>query len=131
VELYLISAPVVSNSSGLALFAPPDLISTVVKMPSPVVAFGLIAIVYFVVRWINKTDVAKIKNLPEIPGVPLFGNLLQLGDSHAKVAKQWAKQYGPVFQTRLGNKVRGTTSHIVGGADRPIESCVRQQLRLY
>lgn len=47
----------------------------------------------------------KIKGLPEIPGVPIFGNLLQLGEHHAKVAGSWAKKYGPVFQVRLGNRV--------------------------
>lgn len=74
-------------------------------MVSPVVLFGLLSTIYFVARYLNRTDTPKIKNLPEIPGVPIFGNLLQLGSTHAKVAKGWAKQYGPVFQTRLGNKV--------------------------
>lgn len=46
----------------------------------------------------------KIKNLPEVPGVPIFGNLLQLGEHHAKVAAKWAKKFGPVFQVRLGNR---------------------------
>jgi hypothetical protein len=58
-------------------------------------------------RSLNQTDVPKIKGLPEIPGVPLFGNLIQLGDRHAKVAAEWAKTYGPVFQVRMGNKVGG------------------------
>jgi hypothetical protein len=53
---------------------------------------------------------AKIKNLPEVPGVPIFGNLLQLGEHHAKVAGSWVKRYGPVFQVRLGNRVRSPQS---------------------
>ena len=57
------------------------------------------------VKLVNRTDIPRIKNLPEIPGVPMFGNLLQLGTDHATVAKEWSKKYGPVFQTRLGNKV--------------------------
>ncbi|TKX23904.1 phenylacetate 2-hydroxylase-like protein [Elsinoe australis] len=73
-------------------------------MASPVVFFGVLSVFYFVWRYLNNTDTPKIKNLPEIPGVPVFGNLLQLGDSHAKVAREWAKKWGPVFQTRLGNK---------------------------
>lgn len=73
--------------------------------PSPVVIFAGLSIIYFIVRYLNRTDTPKIKNLPEIPGVPLFGNLLQLGTEHARVAKKWAEQYGPVFQTRLGNRV--------------------------
>lgn len=74
-------------------------------MASPVVFFGVLSVFYFVWRYLNNTDTPKIKNLPEIPGVPVFGNLLQLGDSHAKIAREWAKKWGPVFQTRLGNKV--------------------------
>ncbi|KAK4993952.1 hypothetical protein LTR66_005825 [Elasticomyces elasticus] len=73
-------------------------------MTYQVVAFVIISVVFFALRYLNHSDVPKIKNLPEIPGVPLFGNLLQLGSSHALVARDWAKKYGPVFQTRLGNR---------------------------
>lgn len=69
------------------------------------IGIAVAAVVYFVIRYLNRTDIPKIKGLPEIPGVPLFGNLLQLGDKHAVVAGKWAKQYGPVFQVRMGNKV--------------------------
>jgi phenylacetate 2-hydroxylase len=65
----------------------------------------LIAVIYAILKYVNSTDTPKIKNLPEIPGVPLFGNLLQFGNSHAKVAGELAKKYGPVFQVRLGNRV--------------------------
>ncbi|KAF3396027.1 Phenylacetate 2-hydroxylase [Penicillium rolfsii] len=67
-------------------------------------AIAVVAVVYFIIRYLNRTDVPKIKGLPEIPGVPLFGNLLQLGDQHAQVTAKWAKKYGPVFQVRMGNK---------------------------
>lgn len=53
----------------------------------------------------NKTDIAKIKNLPEIPGVPLFGSLFLLGRHHARNCARLAKDYGDVFQARLGNRV--------------------------
>lgn len=77
--------------------------------------FAILAVVYFVVRYFNRTDVPKIKNLPEIPGVPIFGNLIQLGNSHAQKAGEWAKTYGPVFQVRMGNKVCIlTSSHSLG-----------------
>lgn len=68
---------------------------------------GLIAIgvVYLVIRYLNRTDTPKIKNLPEISGLPLFGSLLQFGDAHAKVARRLAEKAGPVFQVRLGNRV--------------------------
>jgi phenylacetate 2-hydroxylase len=75
-------------------------------MASPIVLGVAGLVIFLVVRYLNSSDIPKIKNLPEIPGVPLFGNLLQLGTDHATVAQKWAKQYGPVFQTRLGNKVR-------------------------
>lgn len=65
----------------------------------------LIAVAFLLIRYLNRTDTPKIKNLPEIPGVPIFGNLLQFGDKHAKVAGKLAKKYGAVFQVRLGNRV--------------------------
>lgn len=67
-------------------------------------AIAIVAAVYFLIRYLNRTDIPKIKGLPEIPGVPLFGNLLQLGNQHAVVAARWAKKFGPVFQVRMGNK---------------------------
>ena len=81
-------------------------------MTVQVIALAVISAVYFVIRYLNRTGIPKIKDLPEIPGVPIFGNLLQLGSHHAKVAQKWAKQYGPVFQVRMGNKVRARTSSI-------------------
>ncbi|EGE04862.1 cytochrome P450 phenylacetate 2-hydroxylase [Trichophyton equinum CBS 127.97] len=73
-------------------------------MASHTILIALVAIGYLLLKYFNKTDVSKVKNLPEIPGVPMFGNLLQLGDSHAKRAAAWVKEYGPVFQVRLGNR---------------------------
>lgn len=76
-------------------------------------AFTLLAIAFFVIRWLHMTDVPKIKHLPEPRGIPIFGNLIQLGDQHAKRAAKWVKQLGPVFQVRMGNRVSGllTSSH--------------------
>jgi phenylacetate 2-hydroxylase len=84
------------------------------------VVFAILAICYTIFKYLNSCDIAKIKGLPEVPGVPLFGNLLQLGDQHAKVAGSWVKKYGPVFQVRLGNKV------IDGNALSPIISRIVQ-----
>lgn len=78
-------------------------------MISPTIIFGVLSLGYFLWRYLNSTDTPKIKGLPEIPGVPLFGNLLQLGTEHARVTAEWAKKYGPVFQTRLGNRVSSRT----------------------
>ena len=75
------------------------------------IALALVAIVFFTLKYLNRTDTPKIKNLPEVPGVPLFGNLLQFGANHAKVAGDLAKTWGPVFQVRLGNKV--CTPHLL------------------
>lgn len=70
------------------------------------VFFAFAAVVLFGLRWcFTKADMPKIKNIPEVPGVPLFGNLLQLGDSHTQKAAKWAREYEPVFQVRLGNRV--------------------------
>ena len=80
-------------------------------MQNQAVGVALVAILFFVIRYLNRTDVPKIKGLPEIPGVPIFGNLLQLGDSHARRAGEWVKRYGPVFQVRLGNRVNAPSSH--------------------
>lgn len=75
-------------------------------MAYQVLGIAIIAIVFVLYRSLNATDAPKIKGIPEIPGVPLFGNLLQLGVDHARVAQKWATKYGPVFQARLGNRVR-------------------------
>lgn len=64
-----------------------------------------LVIIYVTFKLLDRTDVPKIKNLPSIPGVPIFGNLLQLGEEHAKNAAGWVKKFGPVFQVRLGNRV--------------------------
>lgn len=53
----------------------------------------------------NQTDIPKIKNLPELPGVPFFGSLFLLGRYHARNCARLAKSYGDVFQARLGNRV--------------------------
>lgn len=65
----------------------------------------VISILVLLCRYLNQTDVPKIKGLPEVPGVPIFGDLIQLGSNHAKVTAKWAQKYGPVFQVRMGNKV--------------------------
>ena len=55
---------------------------------------------------LDKTDIPFIQNLPAVPSVPIFGNLFQLGSEHPKRLAKLSKQYGPVFQIRLGNRVR-------------------------
>jgi len=71
-----------------------------------VFGIAIIAVVYFTIKFLNKTDTPKIKNLPEVPGLPLFGSLIKFGTDHATAAYDYSKKYGPVFQVRLGNRVR-------------------------
>lgn len=66
---------------------------------------GAAVLCFVVYRVLYSTDTPHIKGLPEIPGLPLFGSLYELGTNHAKVAQGWAKKYGPVFQVRMGNRV--------------------------
>jgi phenylacetate 2-hydroxylase len=74
-------------------------------MSDQVLYIAVLIGLYLLYRFSNSTDTPKIKGIPEIPGVPIFGNLIQLGTDHARVAQKWAAKYGPVFQTRLGTNV--------------------------
>lgn len=69
-----------------------------------VLPFFILSVIYAAITLLDRTDVPKIKGLPEIPGWPIFGNLIELGDNHALTAAKWAKRYGPVFQVRMGNR---------------------------
>ncbi|KAF4540578.1 Phenylacetate 2-hydroxylase protein [Lasiodiplodia theobromae] len=73
-------------------------------MSIQVATVAVVAAIYFLIRLLNRTDVPKIKGIPEIPGWPIFGSLIELGENHAKVAREWSKKYGPVFQVRMGNR---------------------------
>lgn len=81
-------------------------------MAYEVAGLAILLFLISLIRYLTRTDVPKIKGLPQIPGgIPLFGNLLQLGDCHPRVARGWAEKYGwPVFQTRLGDRVSPETS---------------------
>ncbi|KAL4808580.1 cytochrome P450 [Aspergillus unguis] len=81
----MISLSTLSSSTGLAL-----------------IVAGLLML--FALFWLDKTDVPFIHNLPYVPGVPVFGNLFQLGTEHPKRLAALAEKYGPVIQIRLGNK---------------------------
>ena len=73
-------------------------------MDSTIWAFIFLALAFYLVRYISYTDTPFIKGLPAVPGLPIVGNLFQLGDSHALNAQTLAKKHGPVFQVRLGNR---------------------------
>jgi phenylacetate 2-hydroxylase len=65
-----------------------------------IVASAVLLTAFVVVQLLCKTEQPKIKGIPEIPGWPIVGNLLQLGSDHASVCMKWAEKYGPVFQVR-------------------------------
>ena len=67
--------------------------------------FAAFAVIFYFIQYLTKTDIPKIKGLPEAPGIPIFGSLFKMGSCHARAAGNWVKSVGPVFQVRLGNKV--------------------------
>lgn len=87
-------------------------------MTVPIYIAGGLVLAFFLYKLLYGTDKPHIKGLPEIPGLPLFGSLFELGTNHAKVAQGWAKKYGPVFQVRMGNRVSSehVASHYGNGS---------------
>ncbi|OQD84500.1 hypothetical protein PENSOL_c118G05206 [Penicillium solitum] len=61
-------------------------------------------VVLLVLFYLDTTDVPYIRGLASAPGVPIFGNLIQLGVEHPKRLAELAKKHGPVYQIRLGNR---------------------------
>ena len=75
-------------------------------MSIPIYVAGAVVVGIVLYRFMYGTETPHIKGLPEVPGLPIFGSLYELGSNHAKVAQGWAKKYGSVYQVRMGNKVR-------------------------
>jgi phenylacetate 2-hydroxylase len=67
--------------------------------------FAVISVLWLAIKWANRTDIPKVKGLPELPGVPIFGSLFYLGKYHARNCARLGSKYGDVFQVRLGNRV--------------------------
>ncbi|KAG6088132.1 hypothetical protein E4U31_000270, partial [Claviceps sp. LM219 group G6] len=59
-------------------------------MSYPIIGIVSVIAIYILVRFLNTTDKPKIKGIPKIPGIPIFGNLVELGTDHARVAQRWA-----------------------------------------
>ncbi|CAF0983837.1 unnamed protein product [Adineta ricciae] len=68
------------------------------------VLLGVVAVLIFLVKIFDTTDIPKIHGLPEAPNWPVFGSLFQLGENHSKSLSKLAKKLGPVFQIRMGNR---------------------------
>ncbi|KAH8886244.1 putative cytochrome P450 phenylacetate 2-hydroxylase [Thozetella sp. PMI_491] len=62
------------------------------------------ALAVLVLNLWDSTDIPFIKHLPSVPGLPIVGNLIQLGTEQPRRLADLSKRYGPVFQIRLGNK---------------------------
>ncbi|KAH8804586.1 putative cytochrome P450 phenylacetate 2-hydroxylase [Xylogone sp. PMI_703] len=79
--------------------ATPFPIPSQLTITHPAILFFIAAsIIALAIRWSNKTDIPKIKGLPELPGVPMFGSLFLLGKHHARNCAKLAQTYGDVFQ---------------------------------
>jgi phenylacetate 2-hydroxylase len=96
----------VGRTSTSFLVVKPLPLELATSMTIPIYIAGVAVLGYFLYKFLYGTDTPHIKGLPEVPGLPLFGSLVDLGTNHAKVAQGWAKKYGPVFQVRMGNRVR-------------------------
>lgn len=72
----------------------------------------LLSILYVIGSEIERHQ-ARIPNLPGPRGLPLVGSLPWLwGQVHAEQYRQWAAQYGDVFQVQLGQR----TAVVVNGS---------------
>jgi hypothetical protein len=76
-----------------------------------IVASAVLLACIALVQLLFRSEQPRIPGLPEIPGWPVVGNLLQLGTDHAAVCMQWAKKYGPVFQVRYATSSSLSSSH--------------------
>ncbi|KAF7561111.1 hypothetical protein G7046_g3032 [Stylonectria norvegica] len=76
------------------------------RLAPVIIALVVVFVSYAIHAIAFKTDIPKIKGLPEIPGaVPVFGHLFKLGEDHASVCEGWWRKYNQsVFQIKLGNK---------------------------
>jgi hypothetical protein len=94
-----------------------------------IVASAVLFAAFVLSQLLFKTEQARIEGIPEIPGWPIVGNLMQLGSDHAAVCMKWAEKYGPIFQVRYGpfdSAYQGLTS-LLGWGTR--ESSLRILIR--
>ncbi|KAF7138731.1 hypothetical protein RHSIM_Rhsim07G0233900 [Rhododendron simsii] len=89
--------------------------STAIAMAAPAVVLG--GLLLWLINWYfheqksggsavqKKSRGSQLPPVPEVPGLPVIGNALQLreGTPHMTFAKL-AKKYGPIFSIRVGSK---------------------------
>lgn len=90
--------------SRINSFTRPDL---AVLDRDTLIAISVLATLIWLIHRSTRPRLAPAAGLVTIPGVAIFGNLLQLGWSNCQVRELagLAKRYGPIFQMRLGNRV--------------------------
>ena len=69
------------------------------------VLVSIVLLIALSVYLLDTTDIPFIRNLPSAPGLPILGNLVELGAEQPRRLAELAKVHGPVYQIRLGNKV--------------------------
>ncbi|KAL6964865.1 imidazoleacetate 4-monooxygenase [Sarracenia purpurea var. burkii] len=89
-----------------------DAIMDLQAMPlGPAIALGFLVIALgALILWLINGYVhnqrrrgSELPPLPEVPGLPVIGNLLQLKEKKPHMTfTQWAKTYGPIYSIRTG-----------------------------
>ncbi|KAJ9567374.1 hypothetical protein OSB04_003340 [Centaurea solstitialis] len=84
-------------------------VMTAIAFGSPAVAMAVVGGLFFLflIRSIISHHQPRNRNhlpaLPEVPGVPLLGNLLQLKEKKPyKTFTKWAETYGPIYSIKTG-----------------------------
>ncbi|KAF7321109.1 Cytochrome P450 phenylacetate [Mycena chlorophos] len=72
-------------------------------LPSPGYALPIFLVAALAVL-VFFTSASHTVQLPGPPGLPLFGNLLQMRTGHAQSLAKWAQQYGGMFRLALGER---------------------------
>ncbi|KDP38413.1 hypothetical protein JCGZ_04338 [Jatropha curcas] len=90
---------------------------------TPVAVGGLFFSMFFMKKLINdqKKRNSKLPSVPEVPGLPVIGNLLQLKEKKPhKTFARWAETYGPIYSIRTG----ASTVIVINSADAAKEAMV-------
>ncbi|XP_021911763.1 ent-kaurene oxidase, chloroplastic-like [Carica papaya] len=73
------------------------------------IVLGVLSSAFFLFslkRWkffVRKSEFLQLPTVPEVPGIPLIGNLLQLKERKPhKTFTKWAEIYGPIYSIKTG-----------------------------